>query len=102
MTDIDRFEQIQNKMLETFKIKNHDYGNSFSDLYKEFGDKGIITATTQIAHKYHRLVNAVKGTTMKVNESLEDALLDMANYCIMTLIEIQKDKENETKANHIS
>lgn len=102
MTDIDRFEQIQNKMLETFKIKNHDYGNSFSDLYKEFGDKGIITATTQIAHKYHRLVNAVRGTTMKVNESLEDTLLDMANYCIMTLMEIQKEEEYERKTDSVS
>jgi hypothetical protein len=95
ITDYSRFTSIEGKMAETFKKKNHDYGNSFSDTYKEFGDAGLITAATQISHKYHRFVNAVKGTPLRVNESIEDTLLDMANYCIMTIIEIQKGKENK-------
>ena len=33
-TDADRFKEITDKMFETFKAKNHDYGSSFSNLFK--------------------------------------------------------------------
>ena len=69
------------------------YGNSFSQLYQEFGDNGIITAAVQISHKYHRFMNLIKGTPAKVNESLRDTLLDLANYCVLTVMELDKAKE---------
>ena len=43
MNDVQRFGRIQVEMCDTFKSKNADYGNSFSQLYQEFGDNGIIT-----------------------------------------------------------
>lgn len=75
------------------QIQNADYGNSFSQLYQEFGDNGIITAAVQISHKYHRFMNLIKGTPAKVNESLRDTLLDLANYCVLTVMELDKAKE---------
>ena len=80
-----RFRNITEKMRETFLKKNHDYGNSFHETWDEFGDKGIITALTQISHKYHRLINIGLGTKPLVDESIDDTLLDMANYCILQL-----------------
>ena len=62
MNDVQRFGRIQVEMCDTFKSKNADYGNSFSQLYQEFGDNGIITAAVQISHKYHRFMNLIKGT----------------------------------------
>lgn len=93
MNDVQRFGRIQVEMCDTFKSKNADYGNSFSQLYQEFGDNGIITAAVQISHKYHRFMNLIKGTPAKVNESLRDTLLDLANYCILTVMELDKAKE---------
>ena len=61
----------------------------------EFGDKGIITALTQISHKYHRLMNIGLGTKPLVDESIDDTLLDMANYCILTIMELEKARNNE-------
>lgn len=93
MNDVQRFGRIQVELCDTFKSKNADYGNSFSQLYQEFGDNGIITAAVQISHKYHRFMNLAKGTPAKVNESLRDTLLDLANYCVLTVMELDKAKE---------
>lgn len=89
-----RFRNITEKMRETFLKKNHDYGNSFHETWDEFGDKGIITALTQISHKYHRLINIGLGTKPLVDESIDDTLLDMANYCILTIMELEKARNN--------
>ena len=96
MNDVQRFDHIQVEMRDTFKSKNADYGNSFSQLYQEFGDNGIITAAVQISHKYHRFMNLIKGTPAKVNESLRDTLLDLANYCVLTVMELDKAEERKT------
>lgn len=96
MNDVQRFGRIQVEMCDTFKSKNADYGNSFSQLYQEFGDNGIITAAVQISHKYHRFMNLIKGTPAKVNESLRDTLLDLANYCVLTVMELDKAMESKT------
>lgn len=90
-----RFRDITEKMRETFLKKNHDYGNSFHETWDEFGDKGIITALAQISHKYHRLMNIGLGTKPLVDESIDDTLLDMANYCILTIMELEKARNNE-------
>lgn len=90
-----RFRDITEKMRETFLKKNHDYGNSFHETWDEFGDKGIITALTQISHKYHRLMNIGLGTKPLVDKSIDDTLLDMANYCILTIMELEKARNNE-------
>lgn len=99
MNDVQRFGRIQVELCDTFKSKNADYGNSFSQLYQEFGDNGIITAAVQISHKYHRFMNLAKGTPTKVNESLRDTLLDLANYCILTVMELDKAKEKADTSN---
>lgn len=96
MNDVQRFGRIQVELCDTFKSKNADYGNSFSQLYQEFGDNGIITAAVQISHKYHRFMNLAKGIPTKVNESLRDTLLDLANYCVLTVMELDKAKEKAT------
>lgn len=96
MNDVQRFGRIQVEMCDTFKSKNADYGNSFSQLYQEFGNNGIITAAVQISHKYHRFMNLIKGAPAKVNESLRDTLLDLTNYCVLTVMELDKAKERKS------
>ena len=71
--------------------KNDAYGDSFHKLY---ADLGIISAVTQITHKYNRLKNLAlemsRGQLRASDESIQDTLLDMANYCIMTAMEIER------------
>lgn len=83
---------ICKELNDTYERKNHDYGDSFGETYKKLG---IISAITRISDKYNRLVNlcTLPEEERKVkDESVSDTLLDMANYCIMTEIELRKNK----------
>ena len=92
-TDADRFKDITDKMSDTYKRKNHDYGNAFSEMYDELG---INYGYGKIREKVNRIKTLKDNEAQVANEPLEDALLDCANYCILTLIEYQKRKEHGT------
>ncbi len=77
---------ICQKLNQVYKVKNHDYGDSFGDTYKKLG---IISAVTRLSDKMNRLMSlAVSHDAQVKDERIEDTLLDMANYAIMTLIEL--------------
>ena len=77
---------ICQKLNAVYKAKNHDYGDSFGDTFKKLG---IISAVTRLSDKMNRLMSlAVAHDAQVKDEKIEDTLLDMANYAIMTLIEL--------------
>ena len=81
-----RHYEICQKLNQVYKAKNHDYGDSFGDTYKKLG---IISAVTRLSDKMNRLMSlAIKHDAQVKDEKIEDTLLDMANYAIMTLIEL--------------
>ena len=83
---------ICQKLNQVYKAKNHDYGDSFGDTYKKLG---IISAVTRLSDKMNRLMSlAVSHDAQVKDEKIEDTLLDMANYAIMTLIELGYEPEN--------
>ena len=92
-TDADRFKEITDKMSDTYKRKNHDYGNAFSEMYDELG---INYGYGKIREKVNRIKTLKDNEAQVANEPLEDALLDCANYCILTLMEYQKRKKHGT------
>lgn len=80
-----------NKLNAIYEQKNNAYGNSFGETFKKLG---IISAVTRISDKYNRLVNLTTNPDIdKGDEAIEDTLLDMANYCLMTYMELQNDKK---------
>lgn len=76
------FEQITKEMNELYLRKNADYGNSFEKTMDTFG---IIAPVIRLNDKVNRLTNLVKSEDPQVDESIEDTLLDLANYSVMTL-----------------
>ena len=81
--------------MDLYLPKNAAYGDSFHKLYS---DLGIISAVTQISHKYNRLVNLAKdknADTLTADEYITDTLLDLANYCILTAMEIEREQNKE-------
>lgn len=83
------FEGITKEMNETYKRKNADYGNSFGKQFEEFG---MISSVVRLTDKLERLKSLTIGKNQQQvnNESIEDTLLDMANYAIMTVMELRK------------
>ena len=89
-SDNSRFGKILSEMFDTYKKKNADYGNSFSETIQEFG---YIPAVARINDKLKRVKNMVKGNNMNItDESLRDNLMDIANYCVLTIMELDKQK----------
>lgn len=94
MNRIEHHLEIVTALNKLYAEKNHDYGNSFGETYQKLG---IISALTRISDKYNRLISlATKPEEERKvkDESIQDTLLDMANYCIMTVIEMEAEKEN--------
>lgn len=83
------FEDILKEMQALYEKKNHDYGNSFSETIQEFG---ITPAIARINDKFKRVKQMAKGEQMLIKESMRDNLIDIANYCILTVVEM--DKQN--------
>lgn len=79
-------------LTDLFRRKNEDYGDSFSELRKEFPDAIQI----RLRDKYNRIkILSKKEYQVKVHdEKIEDSLLDMANYCIMEVLERRLDEEH--------
>lgn len=72
---------------QTYARKNHDYGNSFHKVREEFPNAVLI----RLMDKLERL-KALYGSLALVDESIEDTLLDLANYAIMEVVERRMEK----------
>jgi hypothetical protein len=68
--------------------KNADYGDSFGESIKEWG---MIAAVIRIDDKMRRLKSLVKQPAKVQSETMRDTLMDMANYCIMSVMELDKE-----------
>ena len=88
--DAKTFKSITDKMFETFKAKNHDYGSSFSNLFKECG---MTYAYGHMAEKLERVKSLMKDEAKVNGESMRDSLLDLANYAILTIMELDKTRK---------
>ena len=90
---VQRHKEIAEELNAIYIFKNHDYGDSFGETFKKLG---IISATTRITDKVNRLQSLAVKTAeeRKVkDESIKDTLYDLANYAIMTIIELEREAE---------
>ena len=95
-----KYMDIINKLKETFLKKNHDYGSSVKKNYDKFEtygkNEGLKYVFGRIAEKHDRLENLIYGDhpNQVTDESIEDTLLDMANYAILAAVSIQEHKSD--------
>lgn len=80
------FKQITTQMSEVYTAKNHDYGGSFTKSMDEFG---LMSPVIRLSDKLERLKSLQRWEPMVADEKIEDTLLDLANYAVMTLVELQ-------------
>lgn len=90
MTQVEHFRKVADELGNLYEAKNRAYGNSFGETFQKLG---IISAVTRISDKFNRLCNLATNPDIdNLGESLDDTLRDLASYCIMTLIELDKNK----------
>lgn len=96
MNKVERHMAICKDLNGVYERKNHDYGDSFHDTFVE---EGMAMARIRLSDKLGRFKKLSKaGSEQKVNdESIRDTLLDLANYAIMTVMEMDILAEEDEK-----
>lgn len=84
------FKQITEQMLQTYIKKNHDYGGAFE---RGMERDGLVVPISRMYEKIDRLHSLKDKDPKVVEESVQDTLLDLANYAIMTHICLLKSGE---------
>ena len=89
-----RHKQLCDELNQLYAKKNHDYGDSFHQTYVEEG----LAMTIRLGDKSSRFkplsrLSASDSDQQKVtDESIRDTLIDLANYALMTILEMDGEK----------
>lgn len=84
---VQRHKIICEEINDLYDRKNHDYGDSF---HQTFIEEGMAMARIRLGDKFNRFKTLSRGGDQKVNdESIRDTLIDLANYAIMTVVEME-------------
>lgn len=94
----DLHSQICKDLHNLYVTKNSDYGNSVSDTFDKFGIDAFLV---RMYDKLNRLYSLTRTDIKQMvsDEKIEDTLLDLANYAILTIIELQCKKPSSINAN---
>lgn len=83
--------------IEVFKKKNLPYGNSAIRGVERYGAQ---SGVWRLYDKFNRVESLLYGTENTVSdESLEDSLIDLANYCHIISYAIKKLNQKEVNSN---
>lgn len=85
MDKVEHHKLICTSLNTLYAEKNKDYGDSFGKSYKEYG---MVMAAIRLEDKLNRFKNLIKNEQQVKDESIADTLMDLANYSIMTIIEM--------------
>lgn len=90
MNRIEEFRRLVNDMADLYEKKNQNYGNSFGKLYQ---DLGPVAGLVPLHNKLDRLTYLITHSDDDNHyESIEDTLMDLANYAVMNLVERHMQK----------
>lgn len=85
------FLKYLDKMKNLYLKKNHDYGDSVSKTFEEYG---LTSFLVRMDDKMNRIKNLNKNNDVAViGENIEDTLLDLANYAVLAITEIEHRKK---------
>ena len=84
--------QVCAELNSLYSRKNADYGDSFSHTYAEYG---MTVACIRLSDKLERLKRLTKADAEVKDESIRDTLVDLANYSIMTIMEVDNEKDSD-------
>ena len=86
---IEKHQKICNELNTLYAKKNHDYGDSF---HISFVEEGMAMARIRLSDKLNRFKTLSRSNKQEVaDESIRDTLIDLANYAIMTILEMENE-----------
>ena len=83
-----RHQQVCGELNELYERKNHDYGDSFHLTYQKWG---LPMAAIRLEDKLQRFETLIRAESRVKDENIRDTLIDLANYAIMTVMELYRE-----------
>ena len=85
--NIEQHKTLCNYLHELYVKKNHDYGDSF---HRTFLEEGLAMPRIRLSDKLNRFKTLSRNVDPQVGEeSMKDTLIDLANYALMTVMELE-------------
>lgn len=97
------FRDIQDKLVNIYAKKNHDYGDSFNEGCNELGVGYAFSRIFDKTKRFQTLAKGIMNNNLSIevqDETIEDTIMDLANYCMMYLAWRDKHvcvRESESK-----
>lgn len=92
-TKVNKHALICEEIHYLYVQKNQDYGDSF---HQTFMEEGMAMARIRLGDKLSRFKSLTRSGIQQVkDESIRDTLIDLANYAIMTVLELDTMKEGD-------
>ena len=82
------FRAIQDKLVNIYAKKNHDYGDSFNEGCNELGVGYAFSRIFDKTKRFQTLAKGIMNNNLSIevqDETMEDTIMDLANYCMMYL-----------------
>lgn len=95
MDNVQYHEKLCKELNDLYAKKNRDYGNSFHDTYLE---EGLAMSRIRLSDKlarFKKLSHKCDYEGSVEDESIRDTLIDLANYALMTVIELDLDAQKQ-------
>ena len=89
MSKIMRHKALCEELNAIYEAKNHDYGDSFHQTYME---EGLAMCRIRLSDKLNRFKSITRSGAYVSAESAKDTLLDLANYALMTVLEMEDEE----------
>lgn len=91
MNKVEHHAKLCKELNDLYARKNADYGDSFG---KSFEEEGLAMARIRLGDKFNRFKTLSRSVERKVlDESIRDTLIDLANYAIMTVLEMEEEAD---------
>ena len=87
MNNVEKHKEICNYLNNLYAKKNHDYGDSVHDTFLKYG---LTSFLVRMEDKLNRARTLSQKEALVNDEKIRDTLLDLANYAIISVIELDK------------
>lgn len=89
MNKTERHARICDELNDLYERKNKDYGDAF---HKSFVEEGMAMPRIRLGDKLNRFKTLTRNPDNQAvqDESVRDTLIDLANYAIMTVLEMEE------------
>ncbi len=90
---METYKSYTDKLADTLAKKNAAYGDAFGKSIEKYG---YIAALVRMSDKWNRLNTLMLDSNGidNLGESVQDTLLDLAGYCVLTMPELDNEDKH--------